>query len=73
MIPRALPTNRVLIPEEIGVQEQSTRPLCWVRQWVDYSDHYGFGYRLRDKSMGVLFNDRVSFILDADGRWVVSC
>lgn len=64
--------KRVLIPEEIGVQDPAARPLCWVQQWVDYSDQYGFAYRLRDKSMGVLFNDDISLILDADERWVSS-
>jgi hypothetical protein len=26
-------------------------------QWVDYSNRFGFGYQLSDKSVGLLFND----------------
>ena len=26
-------------------------------QWVDYSNRFGFGFQLSDKSVGLLFND----------------
>uniref|UniRef100_A0A8C6VR52 Serine/threonine-protein kinase PLK n=1 Tax=Nothobranchius furzeri TaxID=105023 RepID=A0A8C6VR52_NOTFU len=29
----------------------------WVTKWVDYSNKYGFGYQLSNKSIGVLFNE----------------
>ena len=31
-------------------------------RWVDYSDKYGLGYELSDKSFGMLFNDNVSLL-----------
>ncbi|GLH11650.1 Serine/threonine-protein kinase polo [Gryllus bimaculatus] len=37
--------------------------LIFVSKWIDYSNKYGFGFQLSDKSVGVLFNDntRISF------------
>uniref|UniRef100_A0A8C5TTI4 Serine/threonine-protein kinase PLK n=1 Tax=Malurus cyaneus samueli TaxID=2593467 RepID=A0A8C5TTI4_9PASS len=29
----------------------------WVSKWVDYSNKYGFGYQLSNRSIGVLFNN----------------
>ena len=45
------------------------RPL-WVTKWVDYSNKYGFGFQLADKSVGVLFNDSTRMLLAPDGRSV---
>ena len=36
----------------------SSSELLWVIKWVDYSNKYGFGYQLSDKSVGVMFNDK---------------
>jgi hypothetical protein len=38
----------------------------FVSKWIDYSNKYGFGFQLSDKSVGVLFNDstRISFTPD---------
>ncbi|XP_066996838.2 serine/threonine-protein kinase PLK1 [Anabrus simplex] len=38
----------------------------FVSKWIDYSNKYGFGFQLTDKSVGVLFNDstRMSFTPD---------
>ena len=43
------------------------KPL-WVTKWVDYSNKYGFGFQLSDKSVGVLFNDTTRMLLSADGK-----
>ncbi|KAK2179855.1 hypothetical protein NP493_469g02030 [Ridgeia piscesae] len=45
------------------------RPL-WVTKWVDYSNKYGFGFQLADRSVGVLFNDSTRMLLAPDGRTV---
>ena len=29
----------------------------FVSKWIDYSNKYGFGYQLSDKTVGVLFNE----------------
>lgn len=29
----------------------------FITKWIDYSNKYGFGYQLSDRSVGVLFND----------------
>jgi hypothetical protein len=38
----------------------------FITKWIDYSNKYGFGFQLSDKSVGVLFNDntRISFSFD---------
>ncbi len=40
--------------------------VLWVTKWVDYSNKYGFGYQLSDRTVGVMFNDksRISFSPD---------
>ncbi|XP_070562674.1 serine/threonine-protein kinase PLK1-like isoform X2 [Ptychodera flava] len=40
--------------------------VLWVTKWVDYSNKYGFGYQLSDRSVGVMFNDnsRICFLPD---------
>ena len=56
----------------IGVSEDpppvGAADILWVTKWVDYSNKYGFGYQLADKSVGVLFNDTSRMTLSADGR-----
>ncbi|KAL2099933.1 hypothetical protein ACEWY4_004327 [Coilia grayii] len=39
----------------------------WVTKWVDYSNKYGFGYQLSDRSVGVLFNNGSHMSLLPDG------
>lgn len=41
----------------------------FVSKWIDYSNKYGFGYQLSDKSVGVLFNDSTRISRTADGRY----
>ena len=40
----------------------------WVTKWVDYSNKYGFGFRLSSDAVGVLFNDTSRMLLQPDGR-----
>lgn len=50
--------------------EPASTPVYWIAKWADYSDKYGLGYQLCDNSVGVLFNDRTKFIMDAAGEYV---
>lgn len=38
----------------------------FISKWIDYSNKYGFGFQLSDRSVGVLFNDstRISYSSD---------
>ncbi|XP_076462190.1 serine/threonine-protein kinase PLK1-like [Babylonia areolata] len=47
--------------------------IVWVTKWVDYSNKYGFGFRLSTDTMGVLFNDTSRILLSPDGRSVQYC
>lgn len=38
-----------------------------VSKWIDYSNKYGFGYKLSDGTVGVIFNDRVRVCQRGDG------
>ncbi|XP_065576839.1 serine/threonine-protein kinase PLK1-like [Artemia franciscana] len=38
----------------------------FVSKWIDYSNKYGFGFQLSDRSVGVLFNDSTRMILSSD-------
>ncbi|CAJ0953903.1 unnamed protein product [Ranitomeya imitator] len=40
----------------------------WVSKWVDYSNKYGFGYQLSNRSIGVLFNNGTHMVLPASRR-----
>ncbi|KAM4640763.1 serine/threonine-protein kinase PLK3 [Discoglossus pictus] len=40
----------------------------WVSKWVDYSNKYGFGYQLSNRSIGVLFNNGTHMTLPANRR-----
>ncbi|KAG9463729.1 hypothetical protein GDO78_021213 [Eleutherodactylus coqui] len=42
----------------------------WVSKWVDYSNKYGFGYQLSNRSIGVLFNNGTHMVLPASRRSV---
>lgn len=42
--------------------------ITWVSKWVDYSNKYGFGYQLSDRSVGVLFNDNCRMTLSSDAK-----
>ena len=38
----------------------------FITKWIDYSNKYGFGFQLSDKSVGVLFNDHTRISYSAD-------
>ncbi|KAG8437009.1 hypothetical protein GDO86_007915 [Hymenochirus boettgeri] len=40
----------------------------WVSKWVDYSNKYGFGYQLSNRSIGVLFNNGTHMVLPSHRR-----
>ncbi|XP_009987703.1 PREDICTED: serine/threonine-protein kinase PLK3, partial [Tauraco erythrolophus] len=42
----------------------------WVSKWVDYSNKYGFGYQLSNRSIGVLFNNGTHMTLTAGKQTV---
>jgi len=56
-----------------SVADISSAPLSFVpifvSKWIDYSNKYGFGYQLSDKSVGVLFNDSTRISRTSDGRY----
>ena len=41
----------------------------FITKWIDYSNKYGFGFQLSDRSIGVLFNDNTRISYSADRRW----
>lgn len=43
-------------------------PIQFVVKWIDYSNKYGFGFQLSDRSVGVLFNDYTKIGLSPDKR-----
>lgn len=49
---------------------ENCRPL-WVTKWVDYSNKYGFGFQLSDRTVGILFNDTTRIILSNDNKTLV--
>uniref|UniRef100_UPI00398ED7F9 serine/threonine-protein kinase PLK3 n=1 Tax=Pristiophorus japonicus TaxID=55135 RepID=UPI00398ED7F9 len=52
----------------VGHSLHRSKPFLWVTKWVDYSNKYGFGYQLSNRSIGVLFNDGTHMSLSADRR-----
>jgi polo-like kinase 1 len=44
-------------------EDPTAQPLMWISSWVDYSDKYGFAYKLCDSSIGVIFVDCTKLIL----------
>ena len=40
----------------------------FITKWIDYSNKYGFGFQLSDRSVGVLFNDHSRISYSADRR-----
>ena len=42
----------------------------FVSKWIDYSNKYGFGFQLSNKSVGVLFNDNTRISFSPDRRLV---
>ncbi|XP_072262896.1 inactive serine/threonine-protein kinase PLK5 [Pyxicephalus adspersus] len=44
-------------PGELDPSMHVNFPILWVTKWVDYSNKYGFGYKLSDDCTGVLLSD----------------
>lgn len=40
----------------------------FISKWIDYSNRYGFGFQLSDRSVGVLFNDSTRISYSGDRR-----
>ncbi|XP_064625588.1 serine/threonine-protein kinase PLK1-like [Lineus longissimus] len=47
--------------------------VLWISKWVDYSNKYGFGFQLSNRSVGVLFNDTARISLGPDGKSAQYC
>lgn len=56
------PANRN--PASLARHEQ----FVWVSKWVDYSNKYGFGYQLSNRSIGVLFNNGTHMALSPNHK-----
>ena len=52
---------------EAGLSLVKEGPL-FITKWIDYSNKYGFGFQLSDRSVGVLFNDHSRISYSADRR-----
>jgi len=61
----------VLFPDGSPTPIHTTKQQ-WVTKWVDYSNKYGFGFQLSDKSVGILFNDTTRILLANDGKYVLT-
>ncbi|XP_062920546.1 serine/threonine-protein kinase PLK3 [Mobula hypostoma] len=61
----AMPSAR---KNPVGQGLHRSKPFLWVTKWVDYSNKYGFGYQLSNRSIGVLFNDGTHMSLSTDRR-----
>uniref|UniRef100_A0A8B9EVJ1 Serine/threonine-protein kinase PLK3 n=1 Tax=Anser cygnoides TaxID=8845 RepID=A0A8B9EVJ1_ANSCY len=53
-------------PASLARHEQ----FVWVSKWVDYSNKYGFGYQLSNRSIGVLFNNGTHMALSPNHKTV---
>ena len=42
----------------------------FITKWIDYSNKYGLGFQLSDKSVGILFNDHTKISYTHDRRSV---
>jgi serine/threonine protein kinase len=54
--------------QEGGALQQSKDCPVFITKWIDYSNKYGFGFQLSDKSVGVLFNDTTRISYSADRK-----
>lgn len=50
---------KLIIDKIIAITSEDpvAAPIYWVTSWVDYFDRYGFGYKLCDNTIGVIFDD----------------
>lgn len=55
-----------VMPSMQGSISPSKECPVFITKWIDYSNKYGFGFQLSDKSVGVLFNDNTRISYSAD-------
>jgi hypothetical protein len=58
-----------IVSNSIVTQVHRPRIMC-ITKWVDYSNKYGFGFQLSDRSVGILFNDNTRMMLTSDASTV---
>ena len=56
----------VMPPRQEASVLPSTECPVFITKWIDYSNKYGFGFQLSDRSVGVLFNDNTRISYSAD-------
>ncbi|KII65416.1 Serine/threonine-protein kinase PLK1 [Thelohanellus kitauei] len=68
MIAKCLSKNPHKYPKivEGEAEDPGSAPFYWITKWIDYSERYGLGYQLSDRSFGVLFNDHTRLISTED-------
>jgi len=49
-------------------EDSKYAPPCWISKWAKSSQKSGFCYELCDRSVGILFDDRTQFVMDAGGE-----
>ncbi len=59
-----MPSSRQTDPPAATLKE----PPTFIAKWIDYSNKYGFGFQLSDKSIGILFNDNTRISYSSDRR-----
>ena len=63
---KSTPTERENINMD-EAEDPAAHPMIWISSWVDYSDNYGFAYKLNDNSIGVVFIDGTKLVLLSNG------
>ena len=58
------------MPSRVDPLHSPTTKDCpvFITKWIDYSNKYGFGFQLSDRSVGVLFNDNTRISYSHDRR-----
>ena len=59
---------RALAPDTAAASASAKEAPLFITKWIDYSNKYGFGFQLSDRSVGVLFNDHSRISYSADRR-----
>ena len=56
--------------DELPAGGNVLEPPIFISKWMDYSNKYGFGVQLSDRSIGVLFNDDTRISYSPDRRCI---
>jgi len=62
----SMPSSRQTDPPAATLKE----PPTFIAKWIDYSNKYGFGFQLSDKSIGILFNDNTRISYSSDRSFI---